>query len=202
MTIIDLLLVAIVVGGAFMGYRRGIIKQLGAVVGSIGGIILCNALAPTLAENFNTPDDTVETQLMHTVLSYVVIFIAVYVGVRLLSRIFSSLLIATNLGELDNIIGAIYKPLEWTLMLSLFLNLWLMIFPNSEVRSSSEKVTEVVLDLAPTVLGSETAREIFNRADSIGQSLAPAAQPDSIDMVDTVDDYESTETHAITGKSR
>jgi membrane protein required for colicin V production len=202
MTIIDLLLVAIVVGGAFMGYRRGIIKQLGAVVGSIGGIILCNALAPTLAENFNAPDDTVETQLMHTVLSYVVIFIAVYVGVRLLSRIFSSLLIATNLGELDNIIGAIYKPLEWTLMLSLFLNLWLMIFPNSEVRSSSEKVTEVVLDLAPTVLGSETAREIFNRADSIGQSLAPAAQPDSIDMVDTVDDYESTETHAITGKSR
>ncbi len=199
MTIIDLLLVAIVVGGAFMGYRRGIIKQLGAVVGSIGGIILCNALAPTLAENFNTPDDTVETQLMHTVLSYVVIFIAVYVGVRLLSRIFSSLLIATNLGELDNIIGAIYKPLEWTLMLSLFLNLWLMIFPNSEVRSSSEKVTEVVLDLAPTVLGSETAREIFNRADSIGQTLAPAAQPDPIDMVD---DYESTETHAITGKSR
>lgn len=182
-----------------MGYRRGIIKQLGAVVGSIGGIILCNALAPTLAENFNTPDDTVETQLMHTVLSYVVIFIAVYVGVRLLSRIFSSLLIATNLGELDNIIGAIYKPLEWALMLSLFLNLWLMIFPNSEVRSSSEKVTEVVLDLAPTVLGSETAREIFNRADSIGQTLAPAAQPDPIDMVD---DYESTETHAITGKSR
>ncbi len=179
MTLFDWILIAIVVVGALYGYRRGLIASLGSLVGIVAAIILCRVFAESFAESFNSPDDTAQTRLLHTVLSYVLIFVVCYVGVRLVARLCASTVSALSLGGIDKLAGAVFKVFEWALIYSIFLNLWLMIMPQTKIDSSRSKLTTAVLNFAPNILGSETAEEVYRSIDALSDKAEEAAPKDS-----------------------
>ncbi len=171
MTLFDLFLLVLVAGGAYLGYRKGLIANIGSLVGVVAGIILCQAFASTLAAKFNSPGDSAQTRLLHTVMSYALVFIASYVGSRMLANFFRAAVRTLHLRPLDRIAGAVFNVLEWTLFYSIALNLWLLIMPDSDIRSSKSYLTSAVLNLAPNVLGSDTARDIMAATDRASQNL-------------------------------
>ncbi len=179
MTLFDWILLIVIIAGVWLGWRRGVLSQAGAVVGCIAAIILCRIFATPLAEHFSSPDDSAQTRLLHTVLSYALIFAACYFGARMISSTLHSILSGLELRGIDKIAGAIYKPLEFVLILSIFINLWVSIMPQSEVHSSQTKVRTMVMNFAPTVLGSETAKDIYAAIDSLDSKAAATFAPDT-----------------------
>ena len=182
MTLFDWILILIVAGGAFYGWHRGIIAQIGSLIGIIAAIIICQVFAGSIAESFNSPGDTAQTRLFHTVLTYVLIFMACYIGARMLSRVFSGTISALNLGGIDNIAGAVFKVLEWVLIYSIFLNLWIMVMPRTDIRSSRSSLTRTVLNFAPQVLGSKTASEVFSSVDKLSDKTRDTVRPDTTEQ--------------------
>ena len=121
MNVLDIIIIIPLVFGAFKGFRKGLLMELVsllalllAVIASFyfmqRGVIL---LTPYLG-NDNS---------LLPVFSFVIIFIAVLMGVFYLGRILKKILDVTLLGSIDDVAGAILGFLKWGLVFSVFL--WL-----------------------------------------------------------------------------
>lgn len=172
MSIFDIVCLLILVGGIIIGAARGLVSQAASVIGIIAAIILCRVFSGVLAGAFIDPTDNADTQLLYTVLSYAIIFVVVMIVFRLFSEVISDFFEMLELGIFDNIAGAVFAVLEYTMIFSVFLNLWIAIFPSGELRSSySDKLPKTVIDMAPAVLGSETVKDIFGGISAATDSL-------------------------------
>jgi uncharacterized membrane protein required for colicin V production len=171
MSALDTILIIIIVAGGFYGFRRGISGQLGSLAGTIFGVILCHAFSDDLAAWFNSPQDNFQTRLLHTVLSYAVIFFATVLAGRLLSATIAKLLDALHLSLLNRVTGAAFTILLYTILLSLLLNIWITIFPDSELKSTNDSVAQTTLNIGPKVLGSETVREVYDGMHNIADRI-------------------------------
>jgi uncharacterized membrane protein required for colicin V production len=162
MTLLDILILVMVVGGGFWGWHRRFTGQLGSIAGLLLGMILCRVFAPGIIDYFNQPDDTVQTKLLHTVLTYLLIGAGSYLGVRVAVYMVRSMLRALHLGIIDRVAGALFSVFQWLLGLSVVLNVWLAVFPDSDLRTDSQDAVDAVLSLAPAVFGSDTAKNILS----------------------------------------
>jgi hypothetical protein len=87
-----------------------------------------------------------------------------------------------KLGKVNSIFGAIFGLVQGLMLLSLSLNLWIAIFPESEIATDSNSFfDEAVIDLAPNVLGSDTAQEFYNKAQEIGMKNTEFNNPSGLD---------------------
>lgn len=172
MSIFDIVCLLILIGGIIIGAARGLVSQAASVIGIIVAIILCRVFSGVLAGAFIDPTDNADTQLLYTVLSYAIIFVVVMIVFRLFSEVISDFFEMLELGIFDNIAGAVFAVLKYTMIFSVFLNLWIAIFPSGELRSSySDKLPKMVIDMAPAVLGSETVKDIFGGISAATDSL-------------------------------
>ena len=172
MTLFDIICILIVAVGAFVGWRRGVLSQAASVVGIIAAIVLCRVFSGVLAAKFSSPEDSADTLLLHTVMSYAIIFIAVMVVARVLAGTIRTLFESLSLGVADNIAGSVFAVLKYALVFSVLLNLWMAVFPSGKVRSSySDALPGAVIDMAPAVLGSQTAADIFDGINAATDSL-------------------------------
>lgn len=182
MTLFDIICILIVIGGALYGWRRGVMSQAGSVVGIIVAIILCRVFSDVVAAKFTSPEDSADTVLLHTVMSYAIIFIVVMVAARFLAGTIRTLFDSLSLGRVDNIAGAVFAILKYTLVFSVLLNVWMAIFPKGELKSSyNEALPSTVINMAPAMLGSQTAADVFEGINAATDSLRArtSAQPDS-----------------------
>ncbi len=180
MTLFDWILVLIVAGGAYYGWRRGLISQLGALIGLVAAVILCRIFADPLAASFGNADDSAQTRLLHTVLTYALIFAGCTIGSRIIVGMAGATVRTLHLKSIDRLAGVVFNILEWTLIYSIFLNMWIMVFPQTDIRSSRSTLTTHVVNFAPTVFGSETAQEIFAGVDSISERMRPQSARDTV----------------------
>jgi uncharacterized membrane protein required for colicin V production len=162
MALLDIVMLVMVAGGGFLGWRRRLTGQIGSIFGVILGMILCRVCASDIAAYFTQPDDTAQTQLFNTVLAYLLVGAGSYFAVRIAVRMMRSMLRALHLGKVDNIAGAAFNVFQWLLGLSVLLNVWVAVFPDSELRTSNQGATDFVIEIAPAVFGSETAKTILN----------------------------------------
>ncbi len=182
MTLFDIICILIVLGGALYGWRRGVMSQAGSVVGIVVAIILCRVFSGIVAAKFSSPEDSANTVLLHTVMSYAIIFIVVMVAARFLAGTIRTLFDSLSLGRVDNIAGAVFAILKYTLIFSVLLNIWMAIFPSGELKSSyNDTLPSTVINMAPAVLGSKTAADVFDGINAATDSLRArtAAQTDS-----------------------
>ncbi len=168
---LDIAIIAILVLGLIIGFRRGFMSQIGGVIGILLGIIVCQVFAETLTNAYTSPTDTAQTRMLHNVLAYVVLFTACFLVGRLLSAVLRRTTNTLHLGFIDNIGGAIFKALEFMLGLSILLNIWIAVFPDTKVRTSNEAMTEFIVNFGPKVLGSETVSEIFDATSDAKDEL-------------------------------
>lgn len=173
MSTIDIVIIAVIVIAAIYGYYKGIFAQMGALAGIIGGVICCRIFGDDLATFFNNhfADSTATpatTMFLNNVVAHVVIFVVAYFGARLLASLLSATLKKIKLGILNRIAGAVFAPVQWLVILSIILNIWIAIFPNSKiVKSPTGIADETIINLAPDILGSQTARFLQDAANNL-----------------------------------
>lgn len=168
---LDIAIIAILVIGLILGYRRGLISQLGAVIGILLGIIVCQVFAETLTDAYTSATDTAQTRMLHTVIAYMVLFGACFLFGRAISGVLNKTTSSLHLGFINNLGGAIFKTLEYLLVFSIFLNIWIAIFPDTSIRTSNKELTEFAVNFGPKVLGSETVSDIFDATSNAKDEL-------------------------------
>ena len=175
MSTLDIILIVVVVVAAIYGYYKGFVRQIGALAGIIAGIICCRVFAVDFAAFLNdffldatsTKDSS---RFLNSVVAQVVLFILGYFGARWVASLLTSLLKTAKLSSVNRATGAVFAVVQWLVLLSLALNLWIAIFPSSTiVTESSSFVDERLINLAPDILGSETAKEFFETTKNLAK---------------------------------
>lgn len=149
MSALDIIIILVAGAGLVIGFTRGIISQIGQIAGLVGGIAAARIFGSTLASAFSKTPDTLET-----VCGYIAAFVVAYFLVWAVFRILRKTVHGIKLGIVDRVAGALFKALQWLVVLSLALNLYLAIrFDDSDIRSPQKPWRSAVIDLAPALLG-------------------------------------------------
>lgn len=148
---LDILILAIVLVGAFMGYQRGILAQAGAIIAVLAGIVAARMFGPRLSVILAGAD---APSIVDQVSGYGLAFIGAYALVWIIARMARSAFRAVKLGIIDRLGGAVFKMAEWLLILSLALNFYLVITNGEDtLRHPDKPWRAAVIDFAPSMLG-------------------------------------------------
>ena len=163
MTLVDILMILIVLGGSVLGYRKGVIGQLSSLVSWIVAIVLCYkcgdlvqgiflAIVPSAAD-WPLSSITVKT------VSLAFAFLLVMLVIRLVMRLFKDTLKAVHLGFIDRLGGSLLFMFKYAFILSMALNMLYAINPDMDTFGTEHmldnKPYEMTLDLMPCILGSD-----------------------------------------------
>lgn len=160
---IFIIILAVVSG--VLGWRSGLLRQVGRLAGIILGIAACRIYGPTIVDYFCGTGASVSDTVLFTVLCYVLLFIVVYIVATLLAHLMRKMLDSVHIGVLNRLAGAVFNIMEWMLMLSLLLNLWVSLVPSTSL--ASDPLFDRVLWFGPFLLGS-------NAAGAVGKAVSTA----------------------------
>lgn len=160
MTKLDIVILVVFVVSVVLGFRKGLIVQAGSLGGLLLGVLLCHIgsdwMAAVIAGTDGAGHQAAPTYT-DCVLANIILFLAGYLGVRLVAHFFKTAAHALSLGALDRIGGAVFYCFEWMLGLSLLLNLWLTIKPSTNFGAMSTigngHAIHAILNLGPALLG-------------------------------------------------
>lgn len=158
MSAFTIFIIIIVIVSAVLGWRSGLIRQVGRLAGIIAGIAVCRIYGSAVVDYFCGADASVPDRIMYTVLCYVVLFILVYLAAALLANMMRGLLRAVHIGFINRLAGAVFNVMEWLLILSLLLNLWVSIAPPSSLLG--DPVFDRVLWFGPYLLGTDAVAAV------------------------------------------
>lgn len=152
MSAFTIFIIILVVVSGFLGWRSGLLRQVGRLVGIIAGIAACRFYGATLVDYFCGEGASVSDTVLCTVLCYVLLFVVVYLAALLLARLLRGMLEAVHIGVLNRLAGAVFNIMEWMLLLSLFLNLWVSLVPSTSL--AADPMFDRVLWFGPFLLGT------------------------------------------------
>lgn len=166
MGLLDIIFILIFTVAVIYGYHNGLFSQLGAVGGILLGIIGCRLFGNALAEAMLPANATPNDIYVCNVFSNVLIFAVLYIIARVIFRFVKGVTHALKLTLIDRIGGVVFAIFEWFFIVSLLLNIWQVVQPQVDISTYSKlnhgRVLSAVRDFAPSVLGSETARNLFD----------------------------------------
>lgn len=152
MIIIDIILLTILLIGAFKGYRRGFLLEIIAIgallLGIIGGLRLLHWGMEILSDYFE-----IHSQLLPYI-TFIVIFIGIILLVNLLGKAMKKIIDMTLLGNFDDIAGAVIGIIKWAFGLSVILwisNRFGITIP--EHLTDSSRIYPWIEDFAPSIVG-------------------------------------------------
>lgn len=168
MSAIDIIIIVVFFGAVIYGYWKGVIVQIGSLAGILLGILACRLFGPWLAGVLGgaTGDSqSIDMAYVNGVVANVVLFILGFICAKLVARLIKTVTTAVKLSIVDKLLGVVFCLFEWFLVLSILLNVWQVLRPGVNVVGSSTlgqgRAARAVMDLAPAVLGNETAAAIF-----------------------------------------
>lgn len=158
------IILAILAAAAVWGYLQGFIQQIGSVAGLLAAVVVCRVFGSKVAAYVCADIAPGTDTTFITILSYIALGLVAYFGAWIVVRMVRGLVHGLKAGIIDKIAGAAYKALLWAVMISLAYNLYICVAPHSApVSDAKEDVWKRrVLDFAPTIFGSESARAIFD----------------------------------------
>ena len=125
MSIVDIILAFIILGGAFSGYKHGSIASLFSLVAIILGMLLGfklmgNAMV-LLARNYNVDEKVLPY------LAFGIVFLIIVIVVNVIGRFIRASIDKPILGGADRIVGAILGMVHTLFSLSIMLWIWIKI---------------------------------------------------------------------------
>ena len=141
MGIIDIIILIIIALAIFKGLKDGFVKQAGAIIGLIAGVILASRFSSILAIRLHQWIEVSENIVK--IISFIIILIGVCIGMGFLGKLFEKLLKAITLGWLNKLLGVILSVFTATLIIGLLISLinyvnasWFTIVPPAELSKS------------------------------------------------------------------
>lgn len=150
MSTTDIILIVLLILGAYSGYKKGLILEIIALLAFILGIIGGFKLLHVGMDIISSFYDGFGTLLPF--MAFMFIFVAVIVIVNILGKVVKKVIDWTPLGSLDNVAGAVLGIFKWALILSIFI--WVIesigiSLPSSMMKNSS--FYPVIAGVAPKV---------------------------------------------------
>lgn len=153
MKALDILLLIILIWGAYKGFKRGFIAEIFSLGSFLVATIISVKLLDQLTKVFKNWYGDLGTITPYIV--FVLIFILIVVGVTLIGKLFSHLVNMTMLGGIDKLLGAALGVFKWTFFISTFL--WLANLLQLDLPYSSYLADTfffpMIKTLAPHLLG-------------------------------------------------
>lgn len=146
---VDWLVLAAVALGAYRGYKTGVLRQAVSILGWVVGFILALQLMDAAGQALETSLPVDET--LAPVVGFVLVLVAVRLGLFLLRQAFESILNAFHLSFLNRAGGGVVGAFQGVLVVSLlFLVLGALGVPSEETRRASASYTPVAEALPRT----------------------------------------------------
>ncbi len=160
---IDIVILVVLGAGLVRGAFQGVIRQIGALVGMVLGVIGCNLygsnMTSLMSEWFPALLEGEYGGTIVSVLSHILLFVLIYWGVLLVAKLLKSITSALALGFFDKILGAIFCAVKYILVLSIILNIWFIFFPTGDAGVNAKlmdgELYRSVYEFAPWLLDSE-----------------------------------------------
>ncbi len=160
MTTLDIIILIVFAGSVLIGFRSGLLKQIGSLGGLVAGVALCrlgSAWLSAIIAGHEAGGDPSAPTYTDIVLANLILFIAGFCCVKTVAHFCRQLTHAMSLGIVDRLAGVAFCLFEWMLILSLILNLWLIIKPQTTIASLSTlangHAAPAIVALAPKLLG-------------------------------------------------
>lgn len=172
MSAIDILIVIVFVVALSFGLRKGIIKQLGFLIGIAMGILACRLFGGILSDYFagENPDPT--DRYISGIFTNIILFSGGVLLTVIISKALRTVTSSVGLSFVDRICGAVFSVFEWFFILSFALNFWQALRPGTDIMKGSKMLdgvpAQVIINLAPVVIGSETAQTMFDTFNQFG----------------------------------
>lgn len=113
MTVIDIIVLAIVGISVLIGVLRGLVREVLALVAWVAAFLVANLLAPDAAKLLPQAMASEEIRLL---VSFVVVFIVVLVGLSVLAILASKVVKVVGLGPADRVVGGVFGLARGTLV--------------------------------------------------------------------------------------
>lgn len=156
---IDLIIAALFAVGLYIGYHKGLVKQIGSLVSLFVAILACHFFgdsAATLAASLMGCGEkdamTHDSLAIASLAGNAVLFFAVWLGFGLLTGVFHDFLKAIHLGPVNGLAGAIFMCFKVMLVTSIILNLWASMHPDSPTLKHGGMITGVTRGIGPKML--------------------------------------------------
>ncbi len=149
MEAIDIIILILIVVGGFLGFTKGVVAQIGSIAALVIGIIAARLLGPTFTALISD-----SSSAFGVVAGYGLAFAVAYLAVFVIARILKLTIHSLHLGIIDRLAGAAFKILEWGLVLSIVLNVYILATgDDSDFNKWTKPWRKVAVDLAPASLG-------------------------------------------------
>lgn len=160
---IDAIILAALAAGAWWGFRRGLVRQVSAIVGLVLGIAACIAVGDYATELLRAlnpgwhtwPAPEQSTQVVALTLLFLLVFLTAVVAGFFVKGLTRLLL----LGLIDRLAGAVLGASLLLLLLSLALNLWAVGSPGTQALSTERQEADhplrMAMQAAPWALGMQ-----------------------------------------------
>lgn len=158
MNFLDALIIAPLLWGAYLGFRKGLIFEIAMIIGLIAGVYLgfkCSGLVYNLLQQV-LPD---EGQLLNYI-SFIIVFGAILLIFIFYARLMEAVLKIASLNVFNKIAGAIFGMLKFALAISVVF--WLL------------KPMQGAVNLIPEKARNESV--LYGYILKIASSLAPAVK--------------------------
>lgn len=160
MTTLDIIILIVFAGSVLIGFRSGLLKQVGSLGGLVAGAVLCrvgSAWLSAVIAGHEADGDPSAPAYTDIVLAHLILFIAGFCCIKAVAHFCRQITHALSLGVVDRLAGVAFSLFEWMLVLSLVLNLWLVIKPQTSIAALSTlangHAAPAIVALAPKVLG-------------------------------------------------
>lgn len=149
MSLTDVVLLALLLIGGYRGYKKGLLREIIAILALIIGVIA--------GLMFLVEGSAFLSQVIHTyspvlsIISFFLIFFCTVILITLLGRVIKTVIDLTPLGYLDGIVGGLLGLLKWAFVISLGLWFLNMADINIEPAEESQLYSKIKL-FAPVVI--------------------------------------------------
>lgn len=157
---IDILIYIAIGIAAIVGYRMGIIQQVGSLSALLLALLACyffGDVATDCAALFMGADSATalpqEEYWGAMLLGHILLFVAVWLSVGIISRLLKKIAKAACLGPIDGLFGATFMTLKILIAISIILNIWAFIAPENDFLNSGSQTTKFTAELCPALLG-------------------------------------------------
>ncbi|MFI3316420.1 MAG: CvpA family protein [Rikenellaceae bacterium] len=150
MNIIDIIIVACFAIAIIWGFKDGLIRQLGTLVGIILGIVLANSLGSTVGQLLGIEGSSAAAW------GFAIVFIVCLIATALISKIVRKVVSAVGLGILDRVGGAALGAIRCALVLVIILSLidfgYEAFGGNESSAFSTSKLSDTVISLGQYIM--------------------------------------------------